>query len=193
MRFVRAILVVLMLSVAALAQTPATNWLDNPLAHWNLQATAIPKPDIRSGAIEKDAARCALAAPRDTAGERAVADAGWFPFHLFDRQIRERDIEIVGGLAASDGMCRPMHFNAFVFVGGRFAGTLSPRPMDSRVDGVAAGGIRIAADDTLTAEFSRYTDKDALCCPSARVRVRYRVDRGGSLPVVVPVDAQPIR
>lgn len=189
----RTFLFILVAAGGLFAQAPTGSWLERPLATWNAPATAVEGPPDATEHIEKDAQRCALAAPRDTGGERALAAGGWVPFHLFDRQIRERDIEIVGGLSTSDGMCRPLHFNAFVFVGGRFAGTLSPLLMDSRADGVLAGGIRIAADDTLTAEFSRYTDKDALCCPSARVRVRYRIDRGGTSPVVVPVDARPIR
>jgi len=52
-------------------------------------------------------------------------------------------------MTAADGMCRPAHFNVFVFVGGRFAGTLSPQLMTSRLD-ASIGALRIAA------EFARY-------------------------------------
>jgi hypothetical protein len=189
----RTPLIVVFAAAEVLAQAPVTGWLDRPLENWNAAASAIVQASNPPDAIQKDAERCALAAPRDTAGERALAGAGWIPFHLFDRQMSERDIEIVGGLAASDGMCRPMRFNGFVFVGGKFAGTLSPIPMDSRTDGVVAGGIRVAADDSVSTEFARYTDKDALCCPTARVRVRYQIDRTGASPVLVPVAAQPLR
>jgi hypothetical protein len=192
-RITKTPLIVLMAAAEVLAQAPVTSWLDQPLQSWNIAASAIAKASNPADAIQKDAERCALAVPRDTAGERALAAGGWIPFHLFDRQMSERDVEIVGGLAASDGMCRPMRFNVFVFVGGKFAGTLSPVPMDSRADAVVAGGIRVAADDSVSAEFARYTDKDALCCPSARVRVRYQIDRTGASPVVVPVTAQPLR
>jgi hypothetical protein len=111
---------------------------------------------------------------------------------MFDRQIVQRDVEIIGGLAAVDGMCRPAAFNIFVFVGGRLAGTLSPSDMYSRTDGSIGGAIRLA-DDDIAAEFARYADADALCCPSGRVTVRYRIDRKTSPPVVVPVNARVTR
>jgi len=112
---------------------------------------------------------------------------------MFDRQIVQRDVEIVGGLAGADGMCRPVHFNVFVFVNGRLAGALSPYDMDSRSDGSVGGGIRLAEDDTISADFARYNSADPLCCPSGRVTVRYRIDRKASPPVVVPVRVQATR
>ena len=118
---------------------------------------------------------------------------GWLPFHTFDRQIVQRDVEILGGLAGADGMCRPVDFNVFVFVGGQLAGTLSPADMVSRTDASIAGGIRLADDDTIAAEFARYSETDALCCPTGRVTVRYRIDRKATPPVVVPVGLQPTR
>jgi len=126
-------------------------------------------------------------------GERALANAGWLPFHTFDRQIVQRDVEVVGGLAGADGMCRPTQFNVFVFVNSQLAGTLSPSEMDSRTDGSIGGGIRLADDETIAADFARYTSADPLCCPSGRVTVRYRIDRTASPPVVVPVRIQPTR
>lgn len=88
--------------------------------------------------------------------------------------------------------CRPMDFNVFVFVGGQLAGTLSPLLMMSRGDG-AIGAVRLAPDDTIAAEFARYADRDALCCPSGRVTVRYHIDRNGPLAVVVPVSMRATR
>jgi hypothetical protein len=111
---------------------------------------------------------------------------------MFDRQLVQRDVELIGGLAGVDGMCRPSAFNIFVFVGGTFAGTLSPADMYSRTDGSIGGAIRLA-DDDIAAEFARYADTDALCCPSGRVTVRYRIDRKVSPPVVVPVNARVTR
>ena len=109
-----------------------------------------------------------------------------------DRDVAQRDVEIVAGMAEADGMCRPMDFNVFVFVGGQLAGTLSPLQMASRGDG-AIGAVRLAADDAIAAEFARYADRDALCCPSSRVTVRYRIDRTGPKAVVVPVSVQVTR
>ena len=164
------------------------------MSNWNVPGRAMPRAVTNGEAIAEITKRCAfLTMKRDTPGERMVADAGWLPFHMFDRQIVQRDVEIVAGLAAADGMCRPVDFNVFVFVGGRSAGTLSPADMASRTDGSIAGGIRLADDDTIAAEFARYVEADPLCCPSGRITVRYRINRTATPPVVVPVGAQPTR
>ena len=63
---------------------------------------------------------------------RAIAAAGWMPFNYFGQPITQDNVEIVGGVTGADGMCRPTQFNVFVFVAGRFAGTLSPALMTSR-------------------------------------------------------------
>ena len=176
-----------------LAVQATTSWLDRPLSNWNAPGRGVERSAASGEEIADTAKRCAMPMLRATPAERALGESGWLPFHMFDKAIAQRDVEIVGGLSDADGMCRPTGFNVFVFVGGKFAGTLSPVSMDSRSDGAIAGGIRLSADDVITAEFARYTDKDALCCPSARVRVRYRIDRTGTTPVVVPVSAQASR
>jgi hypothetical protein len=94
-------------------------------------------------------------------------------------------------MTGADGMCRPRPFNTFVFVAGRFAGTLSPVAMASREDG-SVGAVRVAPDGTIAADFARYSTADPLCCPSSHVAVRYRIDRT-KLPVVVPTDNAAIR
>jgi hypothetical protein len=190
----RAFAGVLFLSASVIAQTPEPTWLDRPMSNWNVSGRAMPHAAINGETIAEIAKRCALLpVKRNTSGERMVADAGWLPFHMFDRQIVQRDVEILGGLAGADGMCRPVDFNVFVFVGGQLAGRLSPADMASRTDGSIAGGIRLADDDTIAAEFARYAEPDALCCPSGRVTVRYRIDRKATPPVVVPVGVQPTR
>jgi hypothetical protein len=188
----KAIGLALLFGATLVAQAPAETWLDKPLANWNKPGAPIPaaKPaqDESIAALSK---RCGyLPLLESTTGERALGAAGWVPFRMFDRQIVDRDVEIIGGLAGADGMCRPMSFNVFVFVNGRLAGTLSPRPMDSRVDGSIGGAIRLAADDAIQAGFARYLDKDALCCPSSHVAARYRIDRTTAAPVVVPIDVR---
>jgi LppP/LprE lipoprotein len=190
----RVIALTLLLTATAFAQAPEPTWLDRPLSNWNkagrTMSRAVPNGETIADAMK----RCAdLRMLRNTPGERALADAGWLPFHLFDRQVAQRDVEIVGGLAGVDGMCRPVDFNVFVFVAGQFAGTLSPGDMSSRNDGSIAGGLRLADDDTIAAEFARYAESDPLCCPSGRVTVRYRIDRKAAPPVVVPVNVQPTR
>ena len=131
--------------------------------------------------------RCQLTLLGSTAGERALATAGWIPFHNFDQQLWRDDVEIVGGMAGSDAMCRPASFNLFVFVGDRFAGILSPVLMSSQLD-ASSGAVRITGSDTITADFSRYTSTDVLCCPSSHVTVRYKIDRSLTPPVVVPIE-----
>ena len=124
--------------------------------------------------------------PRSTAAERAVDTAGWIPFWNFDQQLLRDDVEIVGGMRGADGMCRPANYNIFVFVGGRFAGVLSPVPMTSRLD--SSSGVVRMQPPAITAEFARYTNTDPMCCPSSHVRVSYRIERTTAGPVVVATD-----
>lgn len=184
----------LVLAAATLhGQAPEQNWLDRPLSNWNASGRALPRAMTSGETVAEISTRCKMTVLRNTVAERALADAGWLPMHMFDRQIVQRDVEIVGGLAGADGMCRPIHFNVFVFVDGRLAGALSPYDMDARSDGSIGGGIRLAEDDTISADFARYISTDPLCCPSRRVTVRYRIDRKASPPVVVPVRVQATR
>jgi hypothetical protein len=193
----KATAIALLFGTTLLAQTaaaPAT-WLDKPLANWNKPGAPIPAATpARDESIAELSTRCSyLPLLQTTAGERALVEGGWVPFRMFDKQIVDRDVEIIGGLAGADGMCRPMNFNVFVFVNNRLAGTLSPQTMESRTDGSIGGAIRLAADDTIQAGFARYLDKDALCCPSSHVTVRYGIDRKGAAPVVVPDEVRTTR
>jgi LppP/LprE lipoprotein len=172
-------------------QVPAASWLDRPLIGWNSAGSAVPKPP---GAEEEKAAviaRCRLKPHADTLPERALDTAGWIVFWNFDQQLVRDGVEVVGGMSGADGMCRPANYNLFVFVDGRFAGTLSPTAMTSRLDG-SSGAVRLPVPQ-LTAEFARYSPQDPLCCPSSRVTVRYRIDRLPAGPVVVPVDVRTTR
>jgi len=64
--------------------------------------------------------------------ERAVADAGWIVFASFHGG---NGVTAVGGALSEDGMCRPDPYQHFIFVRGKFAGTLAPRVMRARSDG----------------------------------------------------------
>jgi hypothetical protein len=92
-------------------------------------------------------------------------------------------------MSGVDGMCRPMGYQDFVFVDGKFAGTLSPRPMDSRTDG-ASQRIVLQNSDRIIVVFNRYKDTDPLCCPSQLSRVVYQIETVSGLPVVVPKEAE---
>jgi len=147
-----------------------------------------PQPEEPLDAVTS---RCRWTKSGSTANEQAVAAAGWMPFRPGGTQLVQNDIEVVGGMAGADGMCRPIQYNVFVFVGGRFAGSVSPAMMTSRLD--AASGMMTLTAETLTTEFLRYTDADPLCCPSSRVSAQYRIDRSGQTPLLVPLSASPVR
>jgi hypothetical protein len=188
-----ALLIGLLLPMApsVVAQKPDPIWLDRPLTSWNKTGDSLPKPPSLEESKSAVINRCQLTPSVSTAAERAVDAAGWIPFLNFDQQLVHGDVEIVGGMRGADGMCRPEAYNLFVFVGGRFAGVLSPTPMTSRLDGTS-GAVRLRPPD-ISAEFSRYASNDPLCCPSSHVTVRYRIDRTGDRAVVVPVEVRTTR
>ena len=186
-------MIVLLLSAASLVaqQQASESWLDRPIANWNTAGAPLPSPPKADEAKASLMARCKLTPPVGTPAEKAIDGAGWIPFQNFDQRLVREDVEVIGGMAGSDGMCRPTDYNLFVFVGGRFAGTLSPVPMTSRLD-ASSGVVRLPLPQ-ITAEFSRYKPSDPLCCPSSRVTVRYRIDRATTGTVVVPVEIRTTR
>ena len=192
--------IVLGLGGCAPATAPAAlprggGWLDQILSPWNEAGAAVPKPPPPSPQQPENLARCrpGVRGPL-SAAERAVTAAGWW---LFANSTRMRDeISVVGASADWDGMCRPWSYQVFVFVGERFAGTLSPVLMDARTD----GAWHTAAFESplhLSAQFLRYTREDPLCCPSRISEVTYRIElpmSAAGSPVIVPavVDTRPV-
>jgi heat shock protein HslJ len=114
-----------------------------------------------------------------------VAAAGW---QLFGAAQRHGATEVVLGQSGVDGMCRPLGYQAFVFVDDRYAGSLSPHPMDARTDG-AAQIPSLLASDRIAAVFSRYAGSDPLCCPSRLTTVDFRIETGARGPVLILADA----
>ena len=109
-----ALAFVLLFAAPVFAQAPQPAWLDKPLTNWNTAGRAIPAAKAEQEPIAELAPRCKyLPLLETTAGERALVAAGWVPFRMFDRQIVDRDVEIIGGLAGADGMCRPANYNVF--------------------------------------------------------------------------------
>lgn len=161
------------------------SWIDAPtIAPWNAPGMAVPEapafndpgfPDNRCGHDER---------PAETFEDNAVAAAGW---HLYGAYTGGWGTYIVSGLAGYDGMCRPLSYNYFVFVDGQFAGTLSPTPMDSRVDSSGFGPTLFG--DTINMRFSRYTEQDPLCCPSSSSFVQFKIEHQGPGPVVYATTA----
>ena len=162
-------------AVAALGAQPGS-WLDRPLERWNTPGMAVPPAPARASGLDAALRTCAAGGPVRSPAVAAVASAGWVPFLHQDRALVSDDVEIVAGLTALTAICEPDAFNLFVFVGGRFAGTLSPIPMHANRDGVA-GAVRITGANAVTSEFSRYAPGDADCCPSGRIRVTYTLTR----------------
>lgn len=159
------------------------SWLDRPLASWNAAGGSIP-PAPRIDADPPDTPRCAgLIRSAASPEERAIVAAGWWligPAQVFD------DLVVMRAGVAVDGMCRPLGYQGFVFVEGRFAGTLSPVAMNARTDG-AERLVIVANSRRLLVEYSRYRPVDPLCCPSAIAVVAFEIDRQVAGPVVVPV------
>jgi hypothetical protein len=176
---------------AGAPQAAASRWLDEPLVNWNTATPAMPQAPASAEGRDALLARCRITPETAAPGAGALAAAGWIPYRHLDRELTQDGIEVLGGFTAADGMCRPDAFNLFVFVNGRFAGTLSPVVMSSRADG-AAGAVRILPGDMITAEFARYTSNDPLCCPSSRVTVSFRVSRGSS-PTIAPAEIRTTR
>ena len=173
------------------AQAPngaeGADWLDAPLVGWNVPGAMVPA--ARRETPRDPLCERAVRAP-ETAGARQVAQQGWT---VDGPSSTALDLEVVLGASGEDGMCRPMGFNQFVFVDGRYAGTLSPVLMYSRTDGVV-GEIELLGtgaghlEPRIRATFRRYTATDPLCCPSGPDSVvEYAILAGIAGPVVVPL------
>lgn len=164
------------------AQGPAASWLDNPKpAGWNSPGAGIPSPPRVDGAVDP---RCQSTARQPVLPEdRLVRDRGW---DLAGSYQGGWPVVVIRGTAGYDGMCRPLKYQDFVFVGGVFAGTLSPHPMDSRTDG-AISQVQVQGSTRVLADYTRYASADALCCPSRITSVVFDVT--AEPPVVQPSSA----
>jgi hypothetical protein len=140
-------------------------------------------------ALEKRCGTPKSASPESLA---ALRRARWVPFLHLDQVIARDGIEVVGGMSAATPGCAPEMFNLFVFVGGAYAGTVSPTAMTPSRDG-AAGSVRITGTDTITVEFARYTPSDSECCPSSRERVSYRIEKTGAGATLVATGTRVVR
>jgi hypothetical protein len=182
-------LVAAMASGAALVLSSAsasadTSWLDKkPLPSWNVAGAAIPHAPK---ATEGNLARCGSTLRRaQTPTDRQVAAAGWKlfgPYQLYDGTA------LVFAESDADGMCRPQGYQGFIFVDGRFAGTLAPSPMDDRIDGAVAVP-RLFEAGAVTGEYSRYSASDPLCCPSRTTSVDFKLQHRQAGAVFVPTGA----
>jgi hypothetical protein len=156
-------------------------WLDEPLQNWNRPPLTIPnaKADLQ----EITTNRCSeeVRAPHSPE-DRQVARAGWA---LVAPAQNSGSIVVVQGMLGVDGMCRPLQYQDFVFVHGKFAGTLSPHPMDSRSDG-AVNFVKLVSSGHIHVQYSRYKDSDPLCCPSRLTTIKFTLQDEKSGAVIVP-------
>jgi hypothetical protein len=176
-------------AAAADAAVPPGAWLDSQAPkNWNNRTAELPKAEPR----EADAlpgGPCAEEILEPTGREdKAVADAGW---SLVSEPQGRAGTVVVTAATGADGMCRPLGVQAFVFVEGRFAGTLAPHPMDSRTDGILSR-IQIFGS-TLRADFRRYSASDPLCCPSRTSTVSYKLESTDAGPLLVPGGVETIK
>lgn len=167
-RAVGAMLVLLLCSVLGAAQSA---WLDlKPLPNWNERKRAILETKrIASSELK----RCAVAVRRPTLPpDLILTRQGWTLVGAAQVWGRTTMVTVA---EAFDGMCRPLKYETYVFVGNRVAGTLSPGPMDSRTDG-ALVNVQMTNERSLTGRFVRYGPQDPLCCPSRMEDVFYEID-----------------
>jgi hypothetical protein len=155
-------------------------WLDGPGANWNQPGMPIPQAPPRNSASQPQCFNAAL--KPDSPTRQALVDAGWSIFNATG--ATGAPFEILSAQANADGMCRPTDYQAFVFMSGVFAGTLSPELMNSRTDG-ALTQIFVPSSDTIQGAYIRYTPQDPVCCPSAQSITTFKVDQSGASPVVV--------
>jgi hypothetical protein len=178
----RALLLLAVALPAAAADTK-TAWLDGPLANWNKAGAPLPQA---AASAEAPAARCgSTLRPASGKEDKALVAAGWSPVGALQVFGKTR---VTLATAGVDGMCRPEGFQGFVFVEGRFVGTLAPQPMRARSDGTLSQ-VRLLGERAVAAEFARYLDEDPLCCPARTTNLRYRIDAAPEGPLLVPVEA----
>jgi hypothetical protein len=178
--FVPLLLLFQLLASSASAESdPSGNWLDNNL-NWNRAGAPLPLAPKQEG---NNLANCQhTVRPAALPEDKLVEAVGWT---LTDAAQIYGATTIVTGMADADGMCRPMDFQVFVFTNGKFSGTLSPIPMDSRTDG-SLFKLELYREGMIDASFNRYAPSDAQCCASGKSRVFYRVDTQSQPPLLVP-------
>lgn len=187
-RMTRAVLLLALLPGLASAGDPPAAWLEGPIANWNKAGAALPRPPQADAADPRCAESARPAASKD---DKAVVAAGWTLVGAAQVFGRTRAFLATAGF---DGMCRPHHYQGFVFVEGSLAGTLSPQPMRARSDG-ALVSLRLVSESALSVEYARFLEQDPLCCPSRLGVVAYKIEPGPEGPLLVPgasrVDAAP--
>jgi len=170
--------------VPGTSQTYSAKWLDSPLKQWNIAGAKLPVEPIQDW--DKAYPECRPLHHPEVGEEEAVAKAGWM---IFGSSGDEGKLAVVSGGIGFDGMCRPDDLQLFVFVEGKFAGTLSPAPMYARSDGVVAT-VSIPESDKIVVEFKRYEGDDPLCCPSGMSEATFLIQRDAKGPVATLISVR---
>ena len=171
-------------AIVLLAAAAPTSWLDAKApANWNVAGKALPaRPGARDAELAPGGRCAASTRPATSLEDRALRARGW---SLVGPYQRFGSTSVMFATASADGMCRPNGFQAFVFVNGVFAGTLSPVAMNARTDGsIASLNVSIFSATEISADFARYNDSDPLCCPHGTTNVLYQIN--AKPPLVVP-------
>ena len=160
--------------------------LDGRLAPARLEPAGGPDPGPGAGAGQRRPPLPGERAPAGDAPGAGLVNAGW---RLFQHAQTGWGMRLVWGLAGYDGMCRPLGYQAFVFLNEQYTGTLSPQQMNSRTDG-ALQSVTLSAPipgaaGRIAGTFSRYKAEDPLCCPSQTTVVQYRIQLGPQGPTVI--------
>lgn len=170
---------VLPFSFNALAQT--SQWLDmKPLPNWNSRKRVILETKKMSASELK---RCSVSVRQPSLPQDfLLTKMNWT---LTGAAQVFGNTAVITTAEGFDGMCRPLKYETYVFVGNKLAGGLTPGPMDSRTDGSTIN-VNLYSETDLGAEFARYKNSDALCCPSKTERVTYKVKPDGRNFLLVP-------
>lgn len=178
------------IAVALVSASSPSRWLDATIpVTWNIAGGVLPAAPIVNHDDLKPGGRCASELrPASSPEDRLTVRRGWYLVGPYQRYGRT---SIVMATSSNDGMCRPSGYQGFVFFRGAFAGTLSPKLMDSRADAsISALGVNLSSESMLSAVFVRYSQSDPLCCPHGKTNVSYRIRRHEGYPVLEPVSAE---
>ena len=174
----------LMVPAVGVAEALQGAWLDSEPKQWNKAGASLPHAPVQDRS--RIPSICKSSRPTGNSEERAVASAGWMVF----KSVRNgRGITIVSASGTLDGMCRPDAYQNFVFLNGRFAGTISPGLMGARADG-ASVSIAFPRSRKIVVQFVRYRDSDPRCCPSRMSEGVFDVINQGGRPVLVFISAK---
>lgn len=180
LQFIFAVcLTVLSFGFDAFAQT--SQWLDmKPLPNWNSRKRVILETKKMSASELK---RCSASVRQPSLPQDfLLTKMNWT---LVGAAQVFGNTAVITTAEAFDGMCRPLQSETYVFVGNKLAGGLTPGPEDSRTDGSVIN-VNLYSETDLSAEFARYKNSDALCCPSKTERVTYKVKPDGRNFLLVP-------